>query len=169
MPLPASKDLISFVTSLFDDGCDGAETPRQARHSKHPAYGGVIGVSSGLIVTQESKVYPTIDDAVRAAAPAASALTAGKGTEADSAIVPSNGSLRSLCRWVSAAVAGADSHFSRTTLPRITRMLPATAPIIAPPRNAPLAGSPGVVRGKAGQPAVDSVNDLFLTAGAHSW
>jgi len=32
-----------------------------------------------------------------------------------------------------------------------------------------LAGWPGVVRGKAGQPAVDTVNDLFLTAGAHSW
>ncbi len=94
LPIPGlggAKDLISFVTSLFDDGGDGAETPRQARHRKHPAYGRVIGVSSVLIVTQESKVYPTIDDAVRAAAPVANALTARTGNEAGGAIVPSNG------------------------------------------------------------------------------
>jgi hypothetical protein len=93
-PLPTpglggAKDLISFVTSLFDDGGDGAEIPRQARHSKHPASGGVIGVSGGLIVTQESKVYPTIDDAVRAAAPVANALTARTGNEAGGAILRS--------------------------------------------------------------------------------
>jgi len=92
LPIPGlggAKDLISFVASLFDDGGDGAEPPRQARHRKHPAYGRVIGVSSGLIVTQESKVYPTIDDAVRAAAPVANALTARTGNEAGGAIVPS--------------------------------------------------------------------------------
>jgi hypothetical protein len=92
LPIPGlggARDLISFVTSLFDDGGDGAETPRQARHSKHPAYGRVIGVSSGLIVTQESKVYPTIDDAVRAAQPKAVDRSRLSGREAYGFIYPS--------------------------------------------------------------------------------
>src|SRR5581483_1364946 len=89
--LQRTKNLISFVTSLFDDGGDGAETPRQARHSKHPAYGRVIGVSSGLIVTQESKVYPTIDDAVRAARSAAVNRARATGREAYGFIYTSNG------------------------------------------------------------------------------
>ncbi len=94
LPIPGlggAKDLISFVTSLFDDGGDGAEIPRQARHRKHPAYGRVIGVSSGLIVTQESKVYPTIDDAVRAAQPKAVNRFRMTGREAYGGIYPVQG------------------------------------------------------------------------------
>ncbi len=94
LPIPGlggARDLISFVTSLFDDGGDGAELPRQARHSKHPAYGRVIGVSGGLIVTQESKVYPTIDDAVRAARSAAVNRARATGREAYGFIYTSNG------------------------------------------------------------------------------
>ena len=90
IPIPGlgSLGILSSIASMFESG-DSHDLPRQMQKGRHPIYVKQIGLSEGLVPTQKSPVYATVEDAVRAAAPLANSVSSKTGNETGGAIVVS--------------------------------------------------------------------------------